>query len=97
MFIWCLLLLVYILISYFIDIRTLPFLLRHLWNLVPFVFGFYLIYQSKKKQRIKYRETLESRVAELDDLYEGLKYNTLNEKLTAIEERLIKLEGKLKG
>jgi hypothetical protein len=94
MYFWIIILLVYALISFFIDLGKLPFVLRHVWNILPFALGMYLIYRTKMKQRVGYVETLESKIEKLADRYENLRYSKVVEKLEALEARLAKLEKK---
>ena len=98
MIFWSTLLVVYILISIFIDTGKLPSVyLRHVWNFIPFALGMYFVYRTRIKQRMGYVESLESRIEELATRYESLKYNSIAQKLQAIEARLLQLENKLKG
>ena len=94
MYFWIILLLLYIVLSFFIDIGRLPGFFRHLWNILPFGLGMYLIYRTKIKQRVGYIETLEAKIGKLADRYEQLRYTKILEKLEKIESRLAKLEGK---
>ena len=98
MIFWSILLVVYILVSIFIDTGEIRFsYLRHVWDLIPFALGMYFIYRTRIKQRVGYVESLESRIEELANRYENLKYNKIAQKLQEIEARLVQLENKLKG
>jgi len=94
MYFWMILLIVYVLISFFIDVGKLPYFFRHLWNILPFCLGMYLIYRTKVKQRVGYVETLETKIDKLADRYENLRYGKVLEKLEAMEARLAALEKK---
>lgn len=95
MLFWSVLLIVYIILPFYIDIGKLDILFRHIWNFIPFILGMYLIYRTKMKQRVGYIEKLEDRVGELADRYENIKFNTLHERFEAMEKRLITLEQKI--
>jgi len=98
MFLWCLLLVILALFSYFTDMGKLPFeTFRHLLNFMVLGLGVYLIVRTRLKQRVGYIETLESRVGELASRYEGLKFNKFTSKLDEMEKRIAQLEGKIKG
>ena len=94
MYFWISLLIVYLGISFFIDIGKLPDFFRHLWNFIPFGLGMYLIYRTKMKQRVGYVETLENKIDNLASRYEQLKYTKIVQKLEDVESRLAALEGK---
>ena len=97
MLFWCILLVLYLIISFFIDIGKVPFVLRHICNFIPFALGMYLIYRSKTKQRVGNIEKLETRVEELADRYDGLKFTSILDKIKEFENRIAALENKLKG
>lgn len=94
MYFWIILLVVYILISFFIDLGKLPLFFLHIWNILPFCLGMYLIYRTKVKQRVGYVETLESKIEKLADRYENLRYTKILQKMESLEARLTALEGK---
>jgi cell shape-determining protein MreC len=98
MIFWSLLLIVYILLSFFVDIGKLPGgYVRVVLDLVPFAFGMMLVYRTRIKQRVGFVESLETRIEELANRYENLKYNKISQRLQEFEARLTQLESKLKG
>jgi hypothetical protein len=95
---WSLFLIVYILLSFFIDIGKIPgTYVRPLLDLLPFALGMLLVYRTRIKQRVGFVESLETRIEELANRYESLKYNKIQQRMQEFEVRLAQMESKLKG